>query len=185
MSHRYDVFLTGALVEGADEQLVLSRLETLFRADRSTVERLLAGGERRVRRGCDKEEALRYRKALLAAGVEPEIRLSGDGAVAADAPGAVDEGAPGAAAEFTVLPPGSDVLRPEERRPIQTAEVDTSALSLAPEDALPHTVAETPPAPPNTDHLELAPVGADVLEPGYRREDPAVAPPTDHLRLQD
>ncbi|EAQ99402.2 hypothetical protein [Congregibacter litoralis] len=111
---------------------------------------------------------------------------------------------------FELLPGGSDILRPEERIVHEDAGVDLSHLSLAeagetlgvtsavdaPAVSVPElAVAEpgarmapedgTPPPPaPDTSALDLAPTGADLVDPA----DHDVAPPavnTDHLNLAE
>lgn len=111
---------------------------------------------------------------------------------------------------FELLPGGSDILRPEERIVHEDAGVDLSHLSLAetgetlgvtsavdaPAVSVPElAVAEpgarmapedetSPPPAPDTSSLDLAPTGADLVDPA----DHDVAPPavnTDHLNLAE
>ncbi len=64
---------------------------------------------------------------------------------------------------------------------------DTSALSLAPDRTDLTDCAASEPPPPDIDlsSLELAPAGADVLEPQYRDRHDRPMPATDHLALED
>ena len=64
---------------------------------------------------------------------------------------------------------------------------DTSAIALSPDGTDLSDCAADPAAPPDLDlsGLDLAPAGADVLEPQFRNKHDTPAPATDHLALED
>jgi hypothetical protein len=71
------------------------------------------------------------------------------------------ESAPKSEGSWDVLPPGSDVLKPSERKVVEDANIDTSAIKLASVFA---QVDEppTPPPAPDTQHLSMAEAGSDM-----------------------
>ena len=78
--------------------------------------------------------------------------------------------------DWALLPAGSDLLRPSERRSLQALEVDVSALSLRPQygnllDA--DEVASVEPARVGDINFELGELGADLLLDSEKRVVPA------------
>jgi hypothetical protein len=68
----------------------------------------------------------------------------------------------------------------------QALSPDISGIALSPQDSDFSDCATPPPSAPQLDlsALDLAPSGADLLEPGYRKKHDAQAPATDHLELE-
>ena len=234
MTTLYDIYFSGELVEGFDRATVAQNLGQLFKADEDTVARLLSGKPQRLKRGLDKAGALKYKKVLAAAGAKISIK-SGDpvapsaettpavasetpviAAAASDDSEATPSSTPGqsheneALKEISLAPAGSDVLRENERRVIEAADVDTSAIQLespflepepvAKEEALPppdtshlstaavgedipHLVDEREQLDPDISHIDLAPEGADFREVATAAENDAVVPNTDAIEL--
>jgi hypothetical protein len=80
------------------------------------------------------------------------------------------------------MPPGSDILAPNERKPEADVDVDTSHLSVQEGE---FAVAAEPPAvsAPNVDHLTLAEVGEIIAN---LDQPPAPPPPdTSHLSVDE
>ncbi len=80
------------------------------------------------------------------------------------------------------MPPGSDILAPNERKSEVDVDVDTSHLSV---QAAEFAVAAEPPAvpAPNVDHLTLAEVGEIIAN---LDQPPAPPPPdTSHLSVDE
>lgn len=208
----FDVYFAGECLDGHDPGAVRAALGKLFKADDATLDRLFSGSRQVVKRGCDRATALTYQKALTGAGAKPVITRAAapgkpDSPSAEPATAAAPTPAP-SAVEFDVAPPGSDVLRAEERQTIETADIDTGHLSVADtgsdlsersEPVAPAAVApdldiaeagavlapQDPapiPAAPDISDLELSP-------PGHSLEDCAPAPAStpdlalDHLDL--
>lgn len=64
--------------------------------------------------------------------------------------------------DLDLAPPGSDVLRPEERPSATSVEIDTSAIELtSPGTDLSDKKDDAPP-PPDTSHLSMGEVGDDI-----------------------
>jgi len=156
----FNIYYAGELLDGHDAASVREGLAVLFNASDTTLDKLFSGATHLIRRDLDREQTLRYKAAMERAGARPRISRSG-----ADAPPR-EEG-------LSLAAPGSDVLRPEERDTVTPVAVDTAGLSVAPAGERLGPEAETPPAPPATDDLSMAPAGEDI--PGLPRD--AVPPP--------
>ena len=156
----FNIYYAGEVLDGHDAASVREGLAVLFNASDATLDKLFSGATHLIRRDLDREQTLRYKAAMERAGARPRISRN-----------TRDAGEPG----LSLAAPGSDVLRPEERRQVAPVEVDTDSLSIAPVGERLGPEAATPPAPPATDDLSMAPVGEDI--PGLPRD--AVPPPPD------
>lgn len=82
---------------------------------------------------------------------------------------------------ISIAAAGSDVLRDDERSPVEAAEIDTSGLVLdAPTDRLAPETAP-PPAAPDTSHLAMGEVGDQI--PTLPRHETLLDPDTDSISL--
>ncbi|MFT5484724.1 MAG: hypothetical protein ACI9GW_003392, partial [Halieaceae bacterium] len=207
MTMLYDIYFSGELVEGFDRNTVARNLGQLFKADENTVAKLLGGQTQRLKRGLDKAGALKYKKALAAAGAQIAIRPTDAARQTPEASTAANETATTSSAttaplvdapsgepaapqiatqtglnEMSLAPAGSDVLRENERKAVATAEVDTSAIQLESPFLEPKPVArQEPPPPPDTSHLTTAEVGEDI--PHLADERVTVDPDVSHIDL--
>jgi hypothetical protein len=66
----FDVYLTGKLAAALDREQAAARLAQIFKAAPATMLGLLTGKPQLLKRGVDKNTALKYREALQNAGVE-------------------------------------------------------------------------------------------------------------------
>ncbi|WOJ93886.1 hypothetical protein R0135_01645 [Congregibacter variabilis] len=213
-NERYDIAFAGECLEGHDPAAVREAMGKLFKADDATLERLFCGTRQRIKRNCDKATALKYQKSLAAAGAKAIITLATAASpalepVASPAPEQVvseesDDG------DLTLLPGGSDILRPDERTQHQEAALDLSHISLAetgdrlseetvdkgpavnapnfdvaePGAQIGPELAQTPSVAPDTSALDIAPVGED-LGAHSSQTSPPVSVSTEHLALAD
>ena len=103
MSQRYDIFFAAQLVEGFEEATVRGNLATLFKANDQTLDKLFSGKAQLIKRGVDKQAALKYKAALQKAGAVALIRAAADAAAgdpaAAEAAAVAAESAPEPAPE--------------------------------------------------------------------------------------
>lgn len=189
-TQRFDIFLTGAAQPGIEPPLVAARLAELFRIPPERAALLLGGKPQRVKAGVDRATALRYRDALRQAGAGFAIREAAGAAPPSEVTPAqhADRPAPSARAipalpvalpvSLSVAPVGADVLAPEERAQVDAAEIDTSALAVAPLSAAEERPAPLTPPAPDTSHLTMRAEGSDLLDPAERRADvaPVAAP---------
>ena len=92
-------------------------------------------------------------------------------------PAAAAAPAAGADSGISLAPPGSDVLNADERSEFQEADVDTSAIHLAPEFAEPEATPREEPPAPDTSHMSMGEVGEDIptLEDAVIELDPDIS----------
>tara|TARA_R110000772_G_scaffold141114_7_gene250522 strand:+ start:21290 stop:22081 length:792 start_codon:yes stop_codon:yes gene_type:complete len=146
MDIRYDVMFAGELLDGQDEATVRRNLGRLFKAGDQTLDKLFSGKPQLLKRGCDADVARKYREAIEGAGGKPIIRQ-----VSQDTPSGL-----------TLAPPGSDVLRPEERAVKPSAVPSPPSLDVAEVGARLAAPSAPPPPPPDTSHLTLGEVGDTI-----------------------
>jgi len=142
---RFDIIFSGKLINGADILEVKESLRQLFKLDASAVEKLFAGNPVVIKTNIDRATASKYQQAIGQAGASIQLRLhqpAGSGDTASTTPppatghatqtpcsaqptetGSTNNG-------FSLLPAGSDLLTPEERRKTDFVDVDTSHLHL-------------------------------------------------------
>lgn len=156
MDPLYDVCFAGEILQGQDLDTVKLKFAKLFKADDATVDKLFSGKTQLLKRGCDRETALKYKKAVEQAGAKPVIRTSAP-ATTAQSP---EPTAPAPA-------PAAPKLTAAERIALLAAAPDIS--STAPEAP---RIMEDAAAATQTDEaaaaFDLAPLGADVLRPEER-----------------
>jgi hypothetical protein len=162
---RYDVYLSGQLGEGVSPAAAAASLAQLFKSTPEAMAGLLTGRPQLLKRAVDKATALKYRDALRRAGVLVAFRslqaaAGATGAVSDSAPSDAPTAAPDA---FGLAPVGSELLHPEERPAPAAVSVDISRYRVEAPGVLPAPAAPPPPPAPATEHLSLAPTGADLL----------------------
>jgi hypothetical protein len=170
---RFDIVFGGELLAGFAPATVADNLARLFKAAPETVARLLDGGTHTLKRDVDAETAAKYRSAMERAGARAVLRaLAPEHAAAAHA------------AELDLAPPGGELLAAHERRPETVVEVDTSHIRLA--SAFATTAEEERPLPaaPDTSHISIAAVGAD-LRPEHEAAAPPPPPDTSAITLAE
>jgi hypothetical protein len=195
METLYDVCFAGETLEGQNISAVRAKLAKLFKADETTLDRLFSGKTQLLKRGCDRETALKYKKAIEQAGAKPIIRSNVESVAAQTAEPSpaltaaeriarlaaaadVAETAPARASsdqaeitqasatanerDISLSPPGSDVLRPDERQSDVSADIDVSAIELSEFGARLSKPDNTPLPGPDTGHLSLAEAGEKI-----------------------
>lgn len=160
---RFDIVFCGELLAGFTPATVADNLARLFKATPETVARLLDGGTHTLKRNVDAATAAQYHGAMERAGARALSR-----------PLAARAAAPVPAAELGLAPPGGELLMAHERREGSAVDVDTSHIRLASTFAAPAAEDRLLPCAPDTSHISIAAVGADLL-PG--RESAAPPPP--------
>lgn len=176
MEPLFDVCFAGELLEEHELQSVRQKLQKLFNANPDTLDKLFSGKMQVLKRGCDESTALKYQQAMAKAGAKAVVRTQ-----SSPNPAASSDSAPSPAAGLVLAPPGSDVLRPDERAEEIITEIDTSSLDIEEMGSnLETTPAETGEAP-DTSHLSVADVGEDI--PNLPSSEAAVQPDTDFISL--
>ena len=159
----YDVCFAGEVLQGQDLETVKLKIAKLFNANDTTLEQLFSGKTQLLKRGCDRETALKYKKAIEQAGAKPVIRKWNQ---------TTTTESPKTAPQPTTPPP-------EAPKPKLTAAERIALLAAAPDvnSGTPETASDvtTSTAQPSSDEeagaFDLAPTGADMLRPEERRAD--------------
>ncbi|WP_019529939.1 hypothetical protein [Dasania marina] len=167
----YDVYFTGKLVDDISPEQAQQAVAQLFKTQPAKIAHLFNGQTHILKRGLAKDAALKYKAVLRKAGLSILFKMSSDAAAAAPPVTATTANAvvppTTAAAEqgtLTIAPVGSDVLAAHERRVVATANIDTSNIRLSsPFLETIEPASAVAPAPPDTSHISVAEVGADML----------------------
>jgi len=164
---RFDVYVTGQILDGFQQATVIAGLARLFAIEESAAAMLVNGTQRRVKADCDKATALKYREALSGIGAAVLVeRQTGQQPGTDDAP-------------FSVS--GSVSSNFEDASAQATSNGD-SAWELAPAGALMSDPAvHTPVALVNVPAYDLAEVGA--LIPSITPSQEPINPDISYLRL--
>jgi hypothetical protein len=205
-NERFDIVFAGECLDGHDPAGVRAALGKLFKADEATLDRLFSGKRQRVKRGCDKATALRYQQAMTGVGARPIVTRSSEiqetakpaaagtastasrahspqrASASRPAPGAgPDAGAEQPESAMSLLPAGSDMLAPAERKIPKAVELDLEHISLA---APGERLSDAQPAPRQVveaPKLDVAEIGSTL---SVTEQPAAIAPPdTSEIRL--
>ena len=172
---KYDVYFRGDILAGADDAQVKAAVAKIFKADAAKLALLFSGKLNTIKRSVDKATAAKYQQAFKQAGAKAVITVA-KAAQVQTAPEAnanvesaktnVDsaktESKPVSEGSWDVLPSGSDLLKPNERRNTPDAEVDTSAIKILSPFAEIETIEKVVPPAPDTTHISVASVGEDM-----------------------
>ena len=189
---KYDIYFRGEILPGADAALVKSAIAQIFKADAAKLAVLFSGKVNTIKKSVDKATAAKYQQAFKKAGAKAVITLAKEeqsSEVPAAAPvDAQQESAPSsepdstpavkqaiADANWDVLPSGSDLLKPDERRDIPDVDIDTSSIKVVSPFAEIEVENKPIPPAPDTSHISVAEVGEDM--------NPNKAPPAVDLVL--
>ena len=162
----YDIYFRGEILPGADKAQVKAAIAKIFNADDAKLAILFSGRVNTIKKAVDKVAATKYQQAFKQAGAKAVITLSK--ATPTEAATESQAQATNAANKsvtddgWDVLPSGSDLLKPNERRNIPDADIDTSAIRLVSPFAEVEVDEKIPPPAPDTAHISVADVGDDM-----------------------
>lgn len=180
----YDIYFTGQLVEGADAETGKANLAVLFKTTADKVDKFFDGKAHLLKRGIDKQAALKYKAALHKAGLlisfkahqstQQHQQPSTPPAPSAAKTPSEEKAESTSEYSLTLAATGSDVLKADERSVMEPADIDTSDIKLV--SAFMEVEPETSPAPPapDTSHISVAATGEDLLI-----DKPDTPPPVD------
>lgn len=216
---RYDIYFRGEILAGADKAQVKAAIAKIFKANTDKLALLFSGKVNTIKKSVDKATAAKYQQAFKQAGAKAVITLAkvtqtqdapalAPKIVSVKAESSEVENKSVAEGSWDVLPSGSDLLKPDERRNIADVEVDTSGIKVLSPFAEIEAVEKVIPPAPDTAHISVADVGEDmnperaapvadleldlsafsVAEVGTRLADKKekkvpVAPDTNHIKL--
>lgn len=164
---KYDIYFRGEILPGYDEEQVKASIAHIFKASNQTLEQLFSGKTNAIKQAVDKPTAVKYQQAFKKAGAKSVITLSKSiderGESMADS-NRGEESREGVSWE--VLPAGSDLLKPNERRMIPDANVDVSQIEMVSPFAEINVEEEMVPAAPETAHISIADIGEGIGSDG-------------------
>lgn len=140
VSVMYQLVFKGEVIEGQHPAVVRKRLALTLKLDDERIQTLFTGNPVVVRKSVDAQTAAKFQAAFKKAGARLRvIQLPDEQAETSEAGvneagvNTADTGKPrdAAGSEWEILPPGSDLLDPEQRQPFTTRSIDTSHLVLA------------------------------------------------------
>jgi hypothetical protein len=146
MSELYKLVFRGELIEGQHAAVVRRNLGQLLSIDDQRLDQLFSGQAVVVKAQTDVDSATRLQALFKKAGARLRVIPLVDAAAPVRA-GGLDG--------VEVLPPGSEVLREDERQPWIPRNVATDHISLAAADGAPLERRDPAPPPPDTSHLSL------------------------------
>ncbi len=201
----YDIYINGKLKDGVSREQATANLAALFKTSEQKAAALVDGRPHRIKRGLRAEAAKRYLAALQRAGFETGAKKCEAQTAATTATATATTTTTIASSTLDLAPPGTPVLREDERQQIPDVDIDTSALGLTATEDSPTfseprqdiAAPEFDIAPPGSDLEQLAdsatPLDPDtsaltIAEPGAKlgpeHETPPPPPPaTDHIKL--
>lgn len=214
---KYDIYFRGEILAGADEANAKATVAKIFKADAAKLAVLFSGKVNSIKKAVDKTTAAKYQQAFKQAGAklvitlakEEQVSIAVNSSKATTQPSIVNkQESMNSEGNWDVLPTGSDLLKPDERRNIPDADIDTSGIKVVSPFAEVEVVEKAVPPAPNTSHITVADVGEDmnperaapvadleldlssftVAEPGAELTDKKeksapLAPDTSHIKL--
>ena len=162
---KYDIYFRGEILPDYDEQQVKASIANLFKANDEKLAQLFSGKVNTIKKSVDKPTAAKYQQAFKKAGAKAVITL----AKTVDEENQPVNNPDGP--DWGVLPAGSDLLKPDERRVIPDANIDISQIAMVSPFAEIDVEEEMVPAAPETDHISVADVGED-MNPGRKEPVP-------------
>ena len=214
---KYDIYFRGEILVDADEASAKAAVAKIFKADAAKLAVLFSGKVNSIKKAVDKTTAAKYQQAFKQAGAklvitlakEEQVSIAVNSSKATTQPSIVNkQESMNSEGNWDVLPTGSDLLKPDERRNIPDADIDTSGIKVVSPFAEVEVVEKVVPPAPNTSHITVADVGEDmnperaapvadleldlssftVAEPGAELTDKKeksapLAPDTSHIKL--
>ena len=188
---KYDIYFRGEILPGADAAQVKSAIAQIFKADAAKLAILFSGKVNTIKKSVDKATAAKYQQAFKKAGAKAVITLAKQvqsseppaapvTAQQENVPPSKPDNTPAvkqaiADANWDVLPSGSDLIKPDERRDIPDVDIDTSSIKVVSPFAEIEVENKPIPPAPDTSHISVAEVGEDM--------NPNKAPPAADLVL--
>jgi pyruvate/2-oxoglutarate dehydrogenase complex dihydrolipoamide acyltransferase (E2) component len=140
---KYDIYFRGDFLPGADEAKVKAAIAKIFKADDAKLAQLFSGKVNTIKKAVDKIPST------------PTDAIS-EVASTSETTQQVKQ------SHWDILPTGSDLLAPAERRNIPDADIDTSAIKMVSPFAEVETDEKVDPPAPDTSHISVAAVGEDM-----------------------
>ena len=166
---RYDIYFRGEILPDHNEDQVKAAIAQLFKASDAKLVQLFSGKVNAIKKSVDKATAAKYQqifkkagaKAVITVAKEEERREEVENKETANQETGSKE-IKSEEGSWDVLPSGSDLLKPDEKREIPDVDIDTSAIKMASPFLDFEDVEKNVPPAPDTSHITVAPVGEDM-----------------------
>lgn len=157
MSDIYAIVFKGDIVDGHDPQAVKAQISKLLKTDEKKTARLFSGKQIVLKKTADKQEAAKYGKVLKKAGADVKIRI-----LKADASKAGPEAKP---AFQAAEPPAFQKADPPLFQKAESEPAAGAAPAAAPKPAAASEAATEAPPAIDTSGISLAPQEGNIVEP--------------------
>lgn len=172
MTATHQLIFKGEVIEGQHPAVVCKRLAPALKLDDARIQALFAGTAVVVRKSADAETTVKFQSAFKKAGVRLRVvpisateqlgeELQPAIAAAQTSP---NTSRAGTADVWEVLPAGTDLLEPAQRKVYPENAIDTSHLALAKQLAFQSVGERYDPASIDAPDLEILPVGSRLGE---------------------
>lgn len=171
---RFDIIFDGSVINGSNVEDVKGNLQTIFKLDSESINKLFCGTPIAIKKNLDRQTATQYQTALTKAGANIQLVLHRESNAENTQPAKTtnDDSAASNPDELSILPRGSDLLSASERSTVPKVAINVDHLQL--EKANPFLFDDAPVKPAMVQATASA-------EPGYPALDVAVA--TDNITL--
>ena len=161
---KYDIYFRGEILAGADDERVKAAIAKVFKADAAKLAILFSGKVNTIKKAVDKATAAKYQQVFKQAGAKVVITLAKEEAAIKKptVEKTIAKNPPVKESNWDVLPSGSDLLKPDERRHIPDVNIDTSGIKVVSPFAEIDVAEKAVPPAPNTSHITIADVGEDM-----------------------
>ena len=181
MQHKFDIFFSGEILEGRDEQQVREAVGKLFKLSGDRLDALFSGEPKRIKKNLNVEQSGRFREAFRTAGAIVQIVSAGE-----QPPKEAQQAAtkPDSASGLKLAPVGSNLspLPRDAGHGTQTTANHTTELEIAPIES---ASAEPTPQPVDIDtsNLQAAPAESGSLEEFAPAVEPAPLPDISNMDI--
>lgn len=167
----YDIYFRGEVLPGEDIAKVKAAVAKIFKANDAKLAILFSGKVNPIKKSVDKATAAKYQKVFKQAGAKAIITLAKEQQSSKKvedksvSPASVPNSVPNkveSQGSWDVLPSGSDLLKPDERKDIPDVDIDTSAIKVVSPFQEIEVVEKVVPEAPSTAHISVADAGEDM-----------------------
>ncbi len=181
MQHKFDIYFSGEILDGRDEQQVRETVGSLFKLSGDKLDALFSGEPKRIKKDLNVEQSGRFREAFRKAGAIVQIVVAGEKPLKEEQHTAAK---PDSTSGLKLAPVGSD-LNPLPRNVehgIQAPAAHATKLEIAPIGPVPADSAPQP-ADIDTSNLQAAPAQSGSLEEFAPAVEPAPLPDISSLEI--
>ncbi|WP_456379988.1 hypothetical protein [Thiolapillus sp.] len=183
MQQKFDIYFSGEILDGRDEQQVRETVGKLFKLSGDKLDALFSGEPKRIKKNLDVEQSGRFRAAFRKAGAIVQIVVAGE-KPPEEAPATAAKPGSASSSGLKLAPVGSDLnpLPRDIEHGIQAPAIHAAELEIAPIGPVPADSAPQP-ADIDTSNLQAAPAESGSLEEFAPAVEPAPLPDISSLEI--